>query len=101
VANLTVDIRGPKENPSCVMSREGRSMKTYEETTCGPAYIDDPRRLEEEIVTALKKQGYRITKNAIGDNCVAGFVNIARLAEALRRVVVRITMMDSLQREDF
>jgi hypothetical protein len=63
-------------------------------------YVDDPRRLEDEIVTALKKQGYWISKNAVGDHCVAGFVNIARLAEALRRVVVRVTMMDSV-REDF
>jgi hypothetical protein len=55
--------------------------------------------LEDEIVGALKKQGYRITKNAVGDHCVAGFVNIARLAEALKRAVVRVTMMDSL--EDF
>jgi hypothetical protein len=56
--------------------------------------------LEDEIVTALKKQGYPVTKNAVGDHCVAGFVNIARLSEALKRVVVRVTMMDSL-REDF
>ena len=46
---------------------------------------------------ALKKQGYRITKNAVGDHCVAGFVNIARLSEALRRVVVRVTMMDQYE----
>ena len=62
--------------------------------TCGPAYVSDPRRLAEEIVTALQKQGYRVTKNAIGDHSCAGPVNITRLAEALRRVVVRVTMMD-------
>ena len=65
--------------------------------TCQPMYIDDRRRLEDEIVVALKKQGYRITKNAVGDHCVAGFVNIARLSEALRRVVVRVTMMDQYE----
>ena len=68
--------------------------------TCQPAYIDDPRRLEDEIVTALKAQGYRITKNAVGEHCVAGFVNIALLAQALRRVVIVVTMLDSV-REDF
>jgi hypothetical protein len=57
-------------------------------------YISDPRRLEDEMVTALKAQGYRITKNAIGDHCATGPVNITRLAEALRRVVVRVTLMD-------
>ena len=55
------------------------------------------RSCEDEIVVALKKQGYRITKNAVGDHCVAGFVNIARLSEALRRVVVRVTMMDQYE----
>ena len=64
------------------------------EVTCQPMYIDDPKRLEDEIVTALKKQGYRISKNAVGDHCATGPVNITRLAEVLRRVVVRVTMMD-------
>jgi hypothetical protein len=68
------------------------------ETTCQTFYVDDPRKVEEEIVDALKAQGYRISKNAIGEHSVAGFVNITRLAEALKRVVVRVTMMDNLQR---
>jgi hypothetical protein len=70
-----------------------------EQTTCGPMYVSDPRRLQDEIVTALQKQGYRITKNAIGDYCCEGPVNIARLAEGLKRVVVRVTMMDNLRSE--
>jgi hypothetical protein len=49
------------------------------------------------MVSALKAQGYRITTNAIGDYSAAGPVNITRLAEALRRVVVRITMMDNCE----
>jgi hypothetical protein len=64
------------------------------EQTCGPMYVRDWRKLEDEIVTALQKQGYRITKNAIGDLCCEGPVNIARLAQSLKRVVVRVTMMD-------
>ena len=28
------------------------------------------KRLAEEIATALKAQGYRVTKNAVGDNSV-------------------------------
>jgi hypothetical protein len=69
------------------------------EQTCGPFYIRDWRRLEDEIVTALQAQaqGCRITKNAVGDHCVAGFVNIAKLAEALRRVVIEVTMLDNLR----
>ena len=65
--------------------------------TCQPAYVSDRWILAEEIVDALKAQGYRVTKNAIGDHSVAGPVNITRLAEALRRVVVRVTMMDHLE----
>jgi hypothetical protein len=64
--------------------------------TCQPFYVSDPQRVVDEIVTTLKAQGYRITKNAIGDHCAAGPVNITRLAEALERVVVRVTMMDGL-----
>ena len=67
-----------------------------EVTTCGPFYVDDRRKVEEEIVDALKAQGYRVTKNAVGDHSCAGPVNVMRLAEALRRVVVRVTMMDHL-----
>ena len=29
-----------------------------EPTTCGPFYVDDRRKVEEEIVDALKAQGY-------------------------------------------
>jgi hypothetical protein len=47
-----------------------------------------------EIVDVPKEQGYRIAKNAVGDHSCAGPVNITRLAEALKRVVVRVTMMD-------
>ena len=65
-----------------------------EETTCGPFYVDDRRKVEEEIVDALKEQGYRVTKNAVGDHSCAGPVNVTRLAEALRRVVVGVSMMD-------
>ena len=64
------------------------------EETCQPFYVRDRKRLEEEIVDALKAQGYRVTKNAVGDHSCAGPVNVTRLAEALRRVVVRVTMMD-------
>ena len=35
------------------------------EQTCQPFYVSDPRKLEEEIVDALKAQGYRVTKNAL------------------------------------
>ena len=66
------------------------------ETTCQPFYDDDRRKLADEIATALKEQGYRVTKNAVGDHSCAGPVNITRLAEALRRVVVRVSMMDRL-----
>jgi hypothetical protein len=65
--------------------------------TCGPCYIRDRRRLEDEIVTALQKQGHHVRKNAVGDHCVAGFVNIAKLAEALKRVVIEVTMMDHIE----
>ena len=37
-----------------------------EPTTCQPFYVDDRQRLAEEIVDALKAQGYRVTKNAVG-----------------------------------
>jgi hypothetical protein len=72
-------------------------------TTCGPMYVRDWRRLEDEIVTALQTQaqGYRITKNAVGEHCVAGFVNITWLAQSPRRVVIEVTMLDNLRREDF
>jgi hypothetical protein len=69
-----------------------------EETTCGPFYDDDRRKLADEIVDALKAQGYRVTKNAVGDNSCAGPVNVTRLAEALKRVVVRVSMMDRFER---
>jgi hypothetical protein len=62
--------------------------------TCGPFYVDDRRKLADEIATALEKQGYRVTKNAVGDHSCAGPVNVTRLAGALRRVVVRVSMMD-------
>jgi hypothetical protein len=65
-----------------------------EETTCQPFYDQDRGRLAMEIVDTLKAQGYRITENAVGDHSCAGPVNITRLAEALKRVVVRVTMMD-------
>jgi hypothetical protein len=65
-----------------------------EPTTCGPFYVSDWRMLEAEIVTALEAQGYHVRKNAVGDHCVAGFVNIAQLAQALRRVVVKVSMTD-------
>jgi hypothetical protein len=64
--------------------------------TCQPMYISDPRKLEDEIATALKAQGHHVRKNAVGENCVAGFVNIAHLAQSLKRVVVRVTMLDNL-----
>ena len=67
-----------------------------EETTCGPFYVDDRRKVEEEIVDALKEQGYRVTKNAVGDHSCDGPVNVTSLAEALRRVVVGVSMMDHL-----
>ena len=73
-------------------------MREPEPTTCGPFYDDDRRKVAEEIVDALKEQGYRVTKNAVGDHSCAGPVNITRLAEALRRVVVRVTMMDRFDR---
>ena len=69
-------------------------MCELETTTCGPFYDDDRWILAEEIVDALKAQGYRVTKNAVGDHSCAGPVNVTRLAEALKRVVVRVTMMD-------
>ena len=73
-------------------------MENPQPTTCQPMYISDPRRLEDEIVTALKAQGYRVTKNAIGDYSCVGPVNITRLAEGLRRrVVIRVTMMDNYE----
>ena len=71
-----------------------RGSPMIEPTTCQPFYVDDRRKVEDEIVTALKAQGYRVTKNAVGDHSCAGPVNITRLAEALKRVVVRVTMLD-------
>ena len=59
-----------------------------------PSTLTTGRKVAEEIVDALKEQGYRVTKNAVGDHSCAGPVNITRLAEALKRVVVRVTMMD-------
>lgn len=73
-------------------------LRELEETTCQHFYDDDRQRLSEEIVDALKAQGYRVTKNAVGDHSCAGPVNITRLAEALRRVVVRVTLMDNYLR---
>jgi hypothetical protein len=67
--------------------------------TCQPMYVSDWRKLEDEIVTALEAQGHHIRKNAVGEHCVAGFVNIAKVAQGLRRVVVRVTMMDNLRSE--
>ena len=64
--------------------------------TCQPMYVSDWRKLENEIVTALQAQGHHIRKNAVGEHCVAGFVNIAKVAQGLRRVVVRVTMMDQI-----
>jgi hypothetical protein len=69
-------------------------MCECEQTTCQPFYDDDRQRLAMEIVDVPKEQGYRIAKNAVGDHSCAGPVNITRLAEALKRVVVRVTMMD-------
>ena len=40
-------------------------MHEPETTTCGPFYVDDRRKLAEEIVDALKEQGYRKTKSTI------------------------------------
>ena len=37
-------------------------MRELEPVTCGPFYDDDRKRLAEEIVDALKAQGYRVTK---------------------------------------
>ena len=34
-------------------------MREPEPVTCGPFYVDDRRKVEEEIVDALKEQGYR------------------------------------------
>jgi hypothetical protein len=67
--------------------------------TCQPHYVRDRKSLEEEIVTALQaqSQGCRITRNAVGDHCCAGFVNITKLAQALRRVVIEVTMMDNVE----
>ena len=64
------------------------------EQTCGPMYVSDWRRLEDEIVTALQAQGHHVRKNAVGDHSCAGPVNVTRLAEAMKRVVVRVSMMD-------
>ena len=47
-------------------------MRELEIVTCGPFYDDDRRKVEEEIVDALKEQGYRVTKNAVGDHSCAG-----------------------------
>jgi hypothetical protein len=76
------------------MTEAGSSM--IEPTTCQAFYDDDRQRLAEEIVEALQAQaqGCRVTRNATGEHCVAGFVNIAKLAQALKRVVVEVTMMD-------
>jgi hypothetical protein len=64
--------------------------------TCQPAYLSDWRLLEREIITALKAQGHDISKNAVGEHCIAAEVNIATLAQALSRsrVVVRLTLME-------
>jgi hypothetical protein len=53
-----------------------------------PMYVSDWQKLEGEIVTALQEQGYRISKDADGDLCCEGPVNIAKLAQSLRRVVI-------------
>ena len=75
-----------------------RVCRTCQET-CQPAYVRDRKRVEEEIVEALQAQaqGCRITKNAKGDHYVAGFVNITKLAQSLRRMVIEVTMMDHLR----
>jgi hypothetical protein len=67
--------------------------------TCQPMYVGDWRKLENEIVTALQEQGHHIRKNAVGEHCVAGFVNITWLAQSLRRVVIEVTMLDNLRSE--
>jgi hypothetical protein len=66
-----------------------------------PMYVSDWRKLEDEIVTALQEQGYSISKNADGDLCCEGQVNITRLAQALKRVVIEATILDKLRRKDF
>jgi hypothetical protein len=69
------------------------------EVTCQPFYVRDRKRVEEEIVDALEaqSQGCRITKNAVGDHCCAGFVNVTKLAQGLRRVVIEVTMLDNIE----
>jgi hypothetical protein len=39
--------------------------------TCLPAYVNDWRMLEREIVTVLKGQGHHIRKNAVGKHCAS------------------------------
>jgi hypothetical protein len=55
-------------------------------------YVSDWRKLEDELVIRLQEQGYLISKNADGELCCKGHVNIAKLAQALKRVVVRMTL---------
>jgi hypothetical protein len=83
---------------SAIQRYRGSSMCELSDT-CQPFYDDDRRKLAEEIATALKAQGYRVTKNAVGDHSCAGPVNVTRLAEALNRVVVRVTMLDHLEND--
>jgi hypothetical protein len=80
--------------PKCPLTIARLIDVELSQTTCQPFYDDDRQRLAMEIVDALKAQGYRVTKNAVGDHSCAGPVNVTRLAEALKRVVVRVTMMD-------
>ena len=50
------------------------------------------RLLENEIVLALRLYGAQIEKNALGDPCINGEVNIAVLARLMeKRVLVKVT----------
>ena len=64
------------------------------ETTCQPMIVRDRQHLEDEIVIALEAQGSRITTNAVGEHWTFGRVNITKLAQDLKRVVIEVTMMD-------
>jgi hypothetical protein len=73
--------------------------RTPDEITCQPMYVCDWRKLEGEIVTALQEQGYRISKNADGDLCCEQ-VNIAKLAQGLKRVVVKSQRVPNAETAD-
>jgi hypothetical protein len=79
---LMRDAQGSSMMPNQLYYRGSPMCRTCE-VTCQPMYVRDRKRVEEEIVEALEaqSQGCRITRNAVGDHCVAGFVNITKLAQ--------------------